>query len=45
VSLDGAIGEHDPGAVAVAAHALAGEGLLELDGTGQPAIRARLPIA
>jgi hypothetical protein len=39
------MGEHDPGAVAVAAHALAGEGLLELDGTGQPAIRARLPIA
>lgn len=45
VALDGAIGEHEPPAVAVAAHALAREGLLELDGAGQPVIRARLPIA
>jgi A/G-specific adenine glycosylase len=45
VALEGAIGEHEPPAVAVAAQALAREGLLELDGAGQPVIRARLPIA
>lgn len=45
VALDGAIGEHDPRAVAVAADALAREGLLELDGVDRSAIRARLPIA
>jgi A/G-specific adenine glycosylase len=45
VALDGAIGEHESGAVEVAARALAREGLLELDTISQPAIRARLPIA
>ncbi|HEY8818039.1 MAG TPA: A/G-specific adenine glycosylase [Candidatus Limnocylindrales bacterium] len=45
VALDGAIGEHDPSAVSVAAHALAREGLLELDSDALAGVRARLPMA
>jgi hypothetical protein len=45
VVLDDAIGEHSPEAVVVAARTLGAEGLLELDLSALPGMRARLPIA
>ena len=45
VVLEGSIGEHDSGAVAVAASALAKDGLLELDAGTSVSVRARLPLA
>jgi A/G-specific adenine glycosylase len=42
--LGDAIGGHDLGAVATAGHALARDGLLELDAAALPVLRARLPL-
>jgi A/G-specific adenine glycosylase len=45
VELDGPVGSHEAEAVAVAARALAREGLLELEAPDAPVLRARLPVA
>lgn len=45
VELDGPVGAHDDGAVRTAARALASEGLIELDGSDDRVLRARLPVA
>lgn len=42
--LGDAIGGHDLGAVTTAGHALARDGLLELDAAALPVLRARLPL-
>jgi len=45
VELDGPVGSHETEAVVVAVRALAREGLLELEASDAPVLRARLPVA